>query len=80
MILPYNTHPESSLYYNAAMILQALPRSKKINIMKWRREDMNIQMIPYASFILALDFLFLMGVVDITQNKEIIYVSKESKN
>lgn len=62
MLLPDNIHPENSIYYNGAFVLQAIqqnPHQKMIDLYLCSRQLKEMSM---PIFVLCLDWLFLLNV------------------
>ncbi len=63
MLLPENVHPENSLYFNGAYVLEALRRDGETSFMNLYIESRKFHEMPMPIFVLALDWLFLAGLV-----------------
>ena len=63
MLLPKDVHPENSLYFNGAYIIQALGESRSMGFMDLYLATRDLRDMPIAIFVLALDWLFLAAVV-----------------
>jgi hypothetical protein len=63
MLLPENTHPTNSLYFNGGYILQALKQTGEIKLMDLYMEARQLRDMSMAIFVLALDWLFLAELV-----------------
>lgn len=63
MLLPDNIHPEQSVYYNGAFVLQALreKHGKGLLDLYVRTQDYRHMTMPI--FVLCLDWLFLLDLV-----------------
>ena len=71
MLLPDNIHPEQSVYYNGAIVLQLLKASQK---MPWL--DLYLQVnvshkMSISLFTLCLDWLFLVEMAQLDSNGEV---------
>lgn len=62
MLLPDNIHPEHSLYYNGAIVLQSLQKQKKQNLLDLYQNVKQQRNMTFPVFILCLDWLFLLDV------------------
>ena len=63
MLLPDNVHPENTVYYNGAFVLEAArarPGSDWLDLYAEVRESRNMSV---AVFVLCLDWLFLLEVI-----------------
>ena len=69
MLLPDNVNPELSIYYNGALIIVELNKKKKQRVMELygniKRE------MSFSTFILSLDWLYLINVAIINDNDEV---------
>ena len=63
MLLPENIHPENSLYFNGAYVLEALRKVGEASFMNLYIESRKFRDMPMPIFVLALDWLFLAGLV-----------------
>ena len=85
MILPINMHPKLCLYYIGAEILKELKEEKYPNIMELyikiaSQQQNDPYKISLSSFILSLDWLFLIDEITVADNGEIKSVSKTINN
>lgn len=71
MLLPDNIHPEDSIYYNGSFVLQVLQNNKKQNIMELYGNVKQFRKISFSVFVLCLDWLYLLGVVELNGNGEV---------
>lgn len=79
MLLPDNIHPERTIYYNASLIIEAIYQDKStkfelinlFNIVK-NKNDINLPV-----FLLCLDWLFLLDIIELSISGEIIYVPRK---
>jgi hypothetical protein len=63
MLLPENIHPEDSLYFNGAFVLEALRKVKEMSFMDLFIEARKLREMQMPIFVLTLDWLFLAGLV-----------------
>ena len=71
MLLPDNIHPENSIYYNGALVLQSLqnqPTQSLFGLYQNVRQQRNM---TFPVFVLCLDWLFLLNVAVLNNNGEI---------
>ena len=78
MLLPDNIHPENSVYYNGAIVLQVLQEEKKKGILDLYQIVKDIQNMSFSLFILCLDWLYLIDAAKINSVGEVELCS--SKN
>lgn len=62
MLLPDNIHPEHSIYYNGAFVLQVLQRQSPQELFDLYQNVKHLKDMTFPVFILCLDWLFLLGV------------------
>lgn len=75
MLLPDNIHPEQSIYYNAVFVIKNLHESKAADLFKlYEKVTSNLEM-SMPVFLLCLDWLFLVNLVDIDNKGRIISCS-----
>jgi hypothetical protein len=63
MLLPENIHPANSLYFNGAYVLEALRKVGETSLMNLYIESRKLRDMQMPIFVLALDWLFLAGLV-----------------
>lgn len=63
MLLPDNIHPELSIYYNGAFVIEELKRDNQQLIMDLYQKIREIRDMSLPTFILCLDWLYLIDVV-----------------
>ena len=63
MLLPENIHPENSLYFNGAYVLEALRKVEEASFMNLYIESRKLRDMQMPIFVLTLDWLFLAGLV-----------------
>ena len=71
MLLPDNVHPEYSIYYNGAIVLQALQKQSNQNILDLFQSVRQKRKMNFAIFILCLDWLYLINAAVLNQKGEI---------
>lgn len=71
MLLPDNIHPENSIYYNGAFVLDSMRKSKSYNILELYQLVKEKKQMTFSVFILCLDWLYLLDVTTINPNGEI---------
>jgi len=70
MLLPDNIHPENSIYYNGAFVLQALQKQSRQNIFDLYQNVKQLRNMSFPVFVLCLDWLYLLGVAVINKDGE----------
>jgi len=71
MLLPDNIHPEQTIYYNGAIVLQSLQKQAKQNLLDLYQNVKQKQEITFPIFILCLDWLFLLNVAVLNKDGDI---------
>jgi len=69
MLLPDNIHPENSIYYNGALILQILIRKKKVDMLDLYQEINSEYSMNFSVFVLCLDWLYLINAANLEKGK-----------
>lgn len=65
MLLPDNIHPEQSIYYNGAFVLQALSEQRVMNMLDLYASIQDYRKMSMPVFVLCLDWLFLLNLVSL---------------
>lgn len=63
MLLPENIHPNNSLYLAGGFILKAFESLDDARLMDLYFESRRLHDMPMPLFVLALDWLFLVGLI-----------------
>ena len=71
MLLPDNIHPENSIYYNGAFVLQELQKQENQNLLDLYQNVKLNQNMSFPIFILCLDWLFLLDVAEFSNKDKI---------
>jgi len=69
MLLPDNVHPENSIYYNGAIVLQVLQKNDKLEMLELYHKVNQVQNISFPLFILCLDWLYLIDAAKLKEEK-----------
>lgn len=75
MLLPDNIHPEHTIYYNGAFILEALQNNRVISLLDLYLNTKNKHDLSMPVFVLCLDWLFLLNLIAFDENGKIILCS-----
>lgn len=67
MLLPDNIHPEQSIYYNGAFVLQALRERRVVDLLDLYMDTLKSRQMTMPVFILCLDWLFLLNLVSFNE-------------
>jgi len=65
MLLPDNIHPNNSVYYNGAMVLQVLQKNGKMDLLELYEKVRDMKAISFPLFVLCLDWLYLIDAAAI---------------
>ena len=60
MLLPNDIHPENTIYYNGALVLQVLQNSGKMDLLELYEKVKSHSNMSFPLFILCLDWLYLI--------------------
>lgn len=71
MLLPDNIHPENSIYYNGAILLQELQKNTKQNLLDLFHNVKQQRNMSFAVFVLCLDWLYLINLAVLNSNDEV---------
>ena len=67
MLLPDNIHPEQSIYYNGAFVLDALREHPIIVMLDLYLSTKTRRQMMMPVFVLCLDWLFLLNLVNLNE-------------
>jgi hypothetical protein len=62
MLLPDNVHPELSVYYNGAIVIEQLKRNPNQHLLALYHSVKSQNDMSFATFVLSLDWLFLIHI------------------
>ena len=71
MLLPDNIHPELSIYYNGAFVIETLKKEMSYKMLDLYQQVKTKKQMSFSVFILCLDWLYLLDVAKINQKGEI---------
>lgn len=71
MLLPDNIHPDNTIYYNGAFVLQSLQKKNVQTLLELYQNVKQKVNLSFSVFILCLDWLFLIDVARIDINGEV---------
>lgn len=71
MLLPDNIHPENSIYYNGAFVIESLKQNRKFKLLDLYQEVKAKRSMSFSVFVLCLDWLYLIDVAMINDLGEI---------
>ena len=67
MLLPDNIHPEQSIYFNGAFVLQALREQRVMDFLDLYLGTQKRREMTMPVFVLCLDWLFLLNLVNLNE-------------
>ena len=71
MLLPDNIHPDNSIYYNGAFVIESLKKETSYTMFDLYQEVKAKKQISFSTFILCLDWLYLIEVARFNSKGEI---------
>lgn len=71
MLLPDNIHPENSIFYNGAFVIDSLIKNNNITLLDLYIDVTTKRTMSFSIFILCLDWLYLIDVVRMNSLGEI---------
>ena len=75
MLLPDNIHPENSIYYNGAVVLEIIQQNKRIKLTELYILIKQKKNMTYPILILCLDWLYLLNIAIINKKGEVCLCS-----
>lgn len=69
MLLPDNIHPENSIYYNGAIVLQVLQKTNGLDIVNLYQEVKQMKELTFSVFILCLDWLYIANIAEVKEGR-----------
>lgn len=69
MLLPDNIHPENSIYYNGAFLIQVLNNKNNLDILELYQKVKEIKSMSFPIFILSLDWLYLVNIAELSDGR-----------
>jgi hypothetical protein len=71
MLIPENVHPKQTIYYNGAFVLKALQVNGSMDIVDLYIQTKNYQEMSISVFTLCLDWLFLINLIQLDDQKRV---------
>lgn len=71
MLLPDNIHPENTIYYNGAFVLETLKSDNPKNILDLYQATKLKKEMSFSIFVLCLDWLYLLEIAKVNNKGEI---------
>lgn len=71
MLLPDNIHPELSIYYNGALVIEELKKEKNLPLLDLFHKIKTNTDMSFPIFLLCLDWLYLIDVAYVDEKGEV---------
>ena len=71
MLLPDNIHPDHSIYYNGAFLIESLKKGTSYQIIDLYQDVKTKKLMSFSTFILCIDWLYLLDVARFNAKGEI---------
>lgn len=71
MLIPNDIHPEESIYYNGAFVLNTLQEHKQQEMLDLYIKVKKAKNMTFPIFVLCLDWLFLLNLVNLKEGGKI---------
>ncbi|PLX85360.1 MAG: hypothetical protein C0617_04625 [Desulfuromonas sp.] len=71
MLLPDNIHPDQSIYYNGAFVLQALREERALGLFDLYARTQKLRQMTMPVFVLCLDWLYLLNLVSLNDRGDV---------
>jgi hypothetical protein len=71
MLIPDNIHPNNTIYYNGAFVLESLRNGIKYNILDLYQEVKSKKEMSFSIFVLCIDWLYLIEVAKFNSKGEV---------
>lgn len=71
MLIPDNIHPEQTIYFNGAFVLETVQEYGVIDFLDLYTKTTAIRQMTMPVFVLCLDWLFLLGVVTLNDDGQV---------
>uniref|UniRef100_UPI00404825C9 ABC-three component system middle component 6 n=2 Tax=Roseivirga sp. TaxID=1964215 RepID=UPI00404825C9 len=65
MLLPDNIHPENSIYFNGAFVLNALKEKDAVDLLDLYQNTLKFHQMSFPTFVLCLDWLYLIDAAEL---------------
>lgn len=69
MLIPDNIHPEDSIYYNGAKVLEVMLKEKRLSVADLYILLRETMAISIATLLLSLDWLFLIDCIRVNDGE-----------
>ena len=69
MLLPDNIHPENSIYYNGAFLIQVLQSKNNFDLLDLYHEVKKLRNMSFPVFTLCIDWLYLANIAELNNGR-----------
>ncbi|CAA0213606.1 conserved hypothetical protein [Tenacibaculum maritimum] len=69
MLLPDNMHPDNSIYFNGATVLNILSKKKSVDFIELYQKIKELSSMSFPTYILCLDWLYLINLAELKKGK-----------
>jgi hypothetical protein len=73
MLLPDNVHPELSIYYNGAIVIEQLKKNPSQHLLNLYQNVKSKNGMSFSTYILCLDWLFLIDIA-LVDNEGVVHL------
>ncbi len=71
MLLPDNIHPNNTIYFNGAFVLESLSKGTKYKILDLYQVVKSKKEMSFSVFVLCIDWLYLIEVAKLNSKGEV---------
>lgn len=71
MLVPDNIHPEQTIYFNGAFVLEAIQKNRVMDMLDLYIQTTSEREMSMPVFLLCLDWLFLLDLVTLNNHGEV---------
>jgi hypothetical protein len=68
MLIPDNIHPEQTIYFNGAFVLEVLQNKGSMQLLDLYEMTIAERKMGMAVFVLCLDWLYLLNLITLDEN------------
>lgn len=72
MLLPDNIHPEKSIYYNGAIVLQVIQKQNGLDLVSLFHEVKQVNNVSFPVYILCLDWLYIVNIAEVKEGRVVL--------
>jgi hypothetical protein len=75
MLVPDNIHPEQTIYFNGAFVLEAIQENPVMDLLDLYIQAKSKREMSMPVFLLCLDWLFLLDLVTLNNQGKVVLCS-----